>query len=71
MLNRRAMLRRLDEAEAAGVPIVNYGVFIAYVQGVFPRAIEMFPSAMLAWEDGDSGNARQSRRPDTMSLPIA
>jgi hypothetical protein len=29
---------------------VNYGIFIAYVQGVFPRAIECFPSAMLAWE---------------------
>ncbi|AIQ18080.1 ATP-binding protein [Paenibacillus sp. FSL H7-0357] len=52
MLNRRAMLGRLEEAEHAGVPIVNYGVFIAYVQGVFPRAIEMFPSAMLAWEEG-------------------
>lgn len=70
MLNRRAMLRRLDEAEAAGVPIVNYGVFIAYVQGVFPRAIEMFPSAMLAWEEGGSGNTRQNRGTDTLSLPI-
>ncbi|MHA6529113.1 [FeFe] hydrogenase H-cluster maturation GTPase HydF [Paenibacillus sp. BAC0078] len=49
MLNRRAMLLRLEEACAAGVPVVNYGVFIAFVQGVFPRAIEMFPSAMLAW----------------------
>lgn len=51
MLNRRAMLRRIEEAVNAGVPIVNYGVLIAYVQGVFPRAIEMFPSAMLAWEE--------------------
>lgn len=57
MLNRRAMLRRLDEAEFAGVPIVNYGMFIAYVQGVFPRAIEMFPSAMLAWENGTGSPA--------------
>lgn len=52
MLNRRAMQGRIAEAQAAGVPIVNYGVFIAYVQGVFPRAIEMFPSAMMAWEQG-------------------
>ncbi|MDT3426354.1 [FeFe] hydrogenase H-cluster maturation GTPase HydF [Paenibacillus forsythiae] len=51
ILNRRAMLHRMEEAANAGVPIVNYGVFIAYVQGIFPRAIEMFPSAMLAWED--------------------
>ncbi|AIQ63930.1 ATP-binding protein [Paenibacillus stellifer] len=52
MLNRRAMQGRIAEAQAAGVPIVNYGVLIAYVQGVFPRAIEMFPSAMMAWEQG-------------------
>ncbi|MBY9078463.1 [FeFe] hydrogenase H-cluster maturation GTPase HydF [Paenibacillus sp. HN-1] len=50
MLNRRVMQGRIAEAQSAGVPIVNYGVFIAYVQGVFPRAIEMFPSAMMAWE---------------------
>ncbi|MFK4302416.1 MULTISPECIES: [FeFe] hydrogenase H-cluster maturation GTPase HydF [unclassified Paenibacillus] len=50
MLNRRTMLHRMAETEAAGVPIVNYGIFIAFVQGVFPRAIECFPSAMLAWE---------------------
>lgn len=50
MLNRRTMLHRMSETKAAGVPIVNYGIFIAYVQGVFPRAIECFPSAMLAWE---------------------
>lgn len=51
MLNRRAMLHRLGEAQAAGVPIVNYGVLIAYLHGVFPRAIELFPSAMMAWEE--------------------
>ncbi|AKG34690.1 [FeFe] hydrogenase H-cluster maturation GTPase HydF [Paenibacillus durus] len=54
ILNRKAMLHRLEEAGATGVPIVNYGVFIAYVHGVFPRAIEMFPSAMLAWAEEGS-----------------
>ncbi|MFB5678394.1 [FeFe] hydrogenase H-cluster maturation GTPase HydF [Paenibacillus terreus] len=54
MLNRRAMLYRLKEAEAAGVPVVNYGVFIAFVQGVFPRAIEVFPSVMRAWMNNGS-----------------
>lgn len=53
MLNRRAMLHRLGEARAAGVPIVNYGVLIAYLHGVFPRAIELFPSAVIAWEEAD------------------
>lgn len=55
MLGRRAMLHRIGEAQATGVPIVNYGVLIAYLHGVFPRAIELFPSAMMAWEASVNG----------------
>ncbi|MEF2968734.1 [FeFe] hydrogenase H-cluster maturation GTPase HydF [Paenibacillus sp. M1] len=51
MLNRRAMQHRIGETLGAGVPIVNYGVLIAYVHGIFPRAIELFPSAVMAWEE--------------------
>lgn len=51
MLNRRSMLHRIAQAVDAGVPIVNYGVLIAYVQGIFPRAIDMFPLAKLMWEE--------------------
>ncbi|MDF2922032.1 MAG: small GTP-binding protein [Paenibacillaceae bacterium] len=51
MLNRRSMLHRIAQAVDANVPIVNYGVLIAYVQGIFPRAIDMFPLARLMWEE--------------------
>lgn len=51
MLNRRSMLHRIAQAVDAGVPIVNYGVLIAYVQGIFPRAIEMFPLARMEWDE--------------------
>lgn len=51
MLNRRSMLHRIAQAVEAGVPIVNYGVLIAYVQGIFPRAIEMFPLARMLWDE--------------------
>lgn len=51
MLNRRSMLHRIEQAVEAGVPIVNYGVLIAYVQGIFPRAIDMFPLARMMWEE--------------------
>lgn len=51
MLNRRSMLHRIAQAVDAGVPIVNYGVLIAYVQGIFPRAIDMFPLARMMWEE--------------------
>lgn len=43
MLNRREMLYRLSLARDEGTPVVNYGVFIAYVQGILPRALEPFP----------------------------
>ncbi|ATW28967.1 [FeFe] hydrogenase H-cluster maturation GTPase HydF [Candidatus Formimonas warabiya] len=53
MLNRRAMGYRIQQAIEANVPIVNYGVLIAYVQGVLERAIKPFPGAVLAWEEGE------------------
>ena len=40
MLNRREMLARIEAARAAGVPIVNYGVLLAALNGILPRAIE-------------------------------
>ncbi|MGF7186238.1 [FeFe] hydrogenase H-cluster maturation GTPase HydF [Desulfitispora alkaliphila] len=42
MLNKKAMHYRIEQAVAAQVPIVNYGVLIAYVQGILDRAIEPF-----------------------------
>lgn len=45
MLNRQEMQHRLAVARTQGVPMVNYGVLIAYVQGVFPRGIRPFPEA--------------------------
>ena len=51
MMNRRQMLWRIEQAVEAGVPIVNYGVAIAHVQGILERAISPFPLARLAWED--------------------
>lgn len=40
MLNRREMLSRIGEARAAGVPIVNYGVLLAALNGILDRALE-------------------------------
>ncbi|SDF43866.1 [FeFe] hydrogenase H-cluster maturation GTPase HydF [Sporolituus thermophilus] len=45
MLNRREMLYRLAVAREKGVPIVNYGVLIAYVHGILPRVLMPFPAA--------------------------
>ncbi|MDT8903344.1 [FeFe] hydrogenase H-cluster maturation GTPase HydF [Anaeroselena agilis] len=51
MLNRREMLHRLSVARESGVPIVNYGVLIAYVHGILPRALAPFPSARLILDE--------------------
>ena len=34
MLTRREMLRRIDLAKGAGVPIVNYGLVLAQANGI-------------------------------------
>lgn len=43
-LNEKEMKHRIHSALAQGVPIVNYGIFIAYVNGILKRSIELFPS---------------------------
>jgi [FeFe] hydrogenase H-cluster maturation GTPase HydF len=46
MGNRREMLSRIHRCAAAGVPITNYGLAIAYALGIFERALRPFPEAM-------------------------
>ncbi|MFA6003721.1 MAG: [FeFe] hydrogenase H-cluster maturation GTPase HydF [Elusimicrobiota bacterium] len=48
-LNRREMLSRLRQARLAGVPVTNYGVAIAAMQGVAARVLEPFPAARAAF----------------------
>jgi hypothetical protein len=42
-LNRREVLRRQSIPRSFGVTMTNYGVLIAFLKGVFPRALEPFP----------------------------
>ncbi|GAA0179737.1 [FeFe] hydrogenase H-cluster maturation GTPase HydF [Clostridium sediminicola] len=51
MLNRTGMMHRIGQAEEIGVPIVNYGVLIAYVHGILDRALKPFPLARMVWEE--------------------
>jgi len=44
--NRREMLSRILACRAAGVPITNYGMTIAYSLGIFERALGPFPAAL-------------------------
>ncbi len=51
MINRREMLSRLMQVKEAGVPIVNYGVCIAYVHGILRRALSPFPVLQTVLDD--------------------
>jgi len=51
MLNRREMQFRVEKAREQGVYITNYGMLIAYVQGILARALQPFPAARLALEE--------------------
>jgi [FeFe] hydrogenase H-cluster maturation GTPase HydF len=42
MITRKQLVNRLKPAIDAGVPVTNYGMAIAYMQGVYHRAIEPF-----------------------------
>lgn len=41
MLNRKEMMYRLERCKEQGVPVTNYGVLIAYINGILERVTEM------------------------------
>ncbi len=43
MLNEREMKYRLSCAGAQEVPMTNYGILIAYLNGILKRSVQMFP----------------------------
>ena len=42
MITRRQLHNRLRPATKAGIPVTNYGMAIAYVQGIYKRAVAPF-----------------------------
>ncbi len=51
MLNKTEMLYRIKQVTDRNIPIVNYGVLISYVQGIFDRALDPFPLAKMIYEE--------------------
>jgi hypothetical protein len=45
------MLYRIYKAKENDIPIINYGVLIAYLHGIMPRAIEIFPFLHELYDD--------------------
>ena len=42
MITRKQLINRLKPAIDAGVPVTNYGMAIAYMHGIYERAIAPF-----------------------------
>ena len=46
MLNEAEMKHRIALAKEADVPMTNYGVAIAHVNGILKRSLELFPEVL-------------------------
>lgn len=46
MLNEAEMKHRINSAKEANVPMTNYGVAIAHVNGILKRSLELFPDVL-------------------------
>lgn len=50
-LNEREMKYRIKCAKDANIPIVNYGILIAYLQGILKRSVKCFPYISMSLDD--------------------
>ena len=50
MLNEREMKYRQKCAADQDIPFTNYGIAIAYMQGILKRSIEIFPHLVAMLE---------------------
>lgn len=51
MLNEAEVAHRIGKATTAGVPVVNYGVAIAHMNGILRRSLSLFSEALAALDE--------------------
>jgi [FeFe] hydrogenase H-cluster maturation GTPase HydF len=51
MLNEREMKYRQAQAADQRIPMTNYGILIAYIQGILGRCLEVFPGILAELEE--------------------
>ena len=51
MLNEAEMASRMQTANRAGIPMVNYGIAIAHLHGILRRSLEPFPDMLSLLEN--------------------
>ncbi len=55
MVSRNQILDRLDVLERLGIPVLNYGLFLAWANGLLPRALEPFPEEYALYKSLEPG----------------
>ena len=53
MLNEREVRYRMKCAKDQQVTITNYGIAIAFMQGILKRSVQMFPHLSVLFQDED------------------
>ena len=49
MVSRNQIMDRLEVLDRLKIPVLNYGLFLAWVNGLLPRALEPFPAEFAAF----------------------
>ncbi|MDR0586701.1 MAG: [FeFe] hydrogenase H-cluster maturation GTPase HydF [Treponema sp.] len=57
MLNEREMRYRQECAADQGVPFTNYGITIAFIQGILKRSLQVFPHILAELEEREDAGA--------------
>lgn len=57
MWNRQEMMSRIRECQRQQVPITNYGLVIAFAQGILERALAPFPQTLMAFRQARAAKA--------------
>lgn len=52
-LNRKEMLSRIEASNERGVPVLNYGLCIATLNGILDRALKPFPEVYFDWLENE------------------
>lgn len=69
MLNEREMKYRLKCAVDQGIPITNYGIAIAYMQGILRRSVAVFPDILAELPEGSQKTRKQSGKGGNQDVP--
>lgn len=51
MVTKNTVLKRLEIFKSRGIPVVNYGLFLAWANGLLPRAIKPFPYEYALYQE--------------------